>query len=423
MIQRPKGTRDFSAETMDRRNYVERLFRDVCRRFGFGEIRTPTFEHTELFTARSGPQIVEDIYSFEDKAGREIALRPEVTASVFRYFVSEMRNAPKPLKWYYMSNCFRYEEPQKGRYREFYHYGAEVIGSKPLYGDAEIISLAVGCLSSTGMKRLDVRVGNIGILRGVLDIPREEQTRCLQLLDKRDLQGLRATLDSLGRSDLYDTCERLIGLRGGDEILEEAEGLVSSEEVKDQIEYLRALAQRLRKYGVEDFDLDLSVIRGLDYYTGMVFEIDSPDLGAEKQICGGGSYAFGDTIGGGEIFATGFAIGFDRVLLVLEEQGIQLPLPTLDIFVVPIGETMRDNALAILRELREGGLSCDMDLNERGPSKNLDYANVVKARIALLVGEDEWSRGSVSVRDMQSGEQNEVKKEKLAEEISTTLRD
>jgi histidyl-tRNA synthetase len=423
MIQRPKGTRDFSAETMDRRNYVERLFRDVCRRFGFGEIRTPTFEHTELFTARSGPQIVEDIYSFEDKAGREIALRPEVTASVFRYFVSEMRNAPKPLKWYYMSNCFRYEEPQKGRYREFYHYGAEVIGSKPLYGDAEIISLAVGCLSSTGMKRLDVRVGNIGILRGVLDIPREEQTRCLQLLDKRDLQGLRATLDSLGRSDLYDTCERLIGLRGGDEILEEAEGLVSSEEVKDQIEYLRALAPRLRKYGVEDFDLDLSVIRGLDYYTGMVFEIDSPDLGAEKQICGGGSYAFGDTIGGGEIFATGFAIGFDRVLLVLEEQGIQLPLPTLDIFVVPIGETMRDNALAILRELREGGLSCDMDLNERGPSKNLDYANVVKARIALLVGEDEWSRGSVSVRDMQSGEQNEVKKEKLAEEISTTLRD
>lgn len=423
MIPRPKGTRDFSVETMDRRNYVERLFRDVCRQYGFGEIRTPTFERTELFTARSGPEVVKDMYSFKDKAGRDIALRPEVTASVFRYFVSEMRNAPKPLKWYYMANCFRYEEPQKGRYREFYHFGAELIGSKPLYGDAEIVSLAVKCLSSTGMKRNEVRLGNIGILRGVLDIPREEQTKCLQLLDKRDLEGLRATLDSLGKGDLYEPCEGLIGLRGGDEILAEAEGLVSSEEVKDQIEYLRVLAQRLRKYGMEDFDLDLSVIRGLDYYTGMVFEIDSPDLGAEKQICGGGSYSFTGAIGGAEIFATGFAIGFDRVLLVLEEQGIQLPLPTLDVFVVPIGETMRDNALAILRELREGGLACDMDLNERGPSKNLDYANVMKARIAILVGEDEWSRGSVSVRDMQSGDQNEVKTEKLAEEISTTLRD
>ena len=119
MIPRPKGTRDFSVETMDRRNYVERLFRDVCRQYGFGEIRTPTFERTELFTARSGPEVVKDMYAFKDKAGREIALRPEVTASVFRYFVSEMRNAPKPLKWYYMANCFRYEEPQKGRYREF----------------------------------------------------------------------------------------------------------------------------------------------------------------------------------------------------------------------------------------------------------------------------------------------------------------
>jgi histidyl-tRNA synthetase len=423
MIPRPKGTRDFSVEIMDRRNHVEQLFRDVCRRFGFKEIRTPTFEHTELFTARSGPGVVKDMYSFTDKAGREIALRPEVTASVFRYFANEMRNAPKPLKWFYMANCFRYEEPQRGRYREFYHYGAELIGSKPLYGDAEIISLAVGCLSSTGMKRLDVRVGNIGILRGVLDIPPEEQTRCLQLLDKRDLEGLQGALESVGRTNLFDVCEKLIGLRGGDEILAQAETLVSSEESKRQIEHLRALSGKLRDYGVEDFDLDLSVIRGLDYYTGMVFEIDSPDLGAEKQICGGGSYSFSDAIGGGDVFATGFAIGFDRVLLVLEEQGILPPLSKLDVFIAPIGESMRKNAIDILRGLRDVGLSCDMDLNERGPSKNLDYANAVGARIAVLVGEDEWSKGSVAVRDMQSGDQKEVSTEKLAEEISTMLRE
>ncbi|MFQ6127685.1 MAG: histidine--tRNA ligase [Thermoplasmata archaeon] len=424
MIRRPKGTRDLSVEEMDRRNYVERLLREVCRRYGFREICTPTFEHTELFTARSGPQVVEDMYSFEDKAGRKIALRPEVTASVFRYFVNEMRNAPKPLKWFYMANCFRYEEPQMGRYREFYHFGAELIGSKPLYGDAEIVSLAVECLSSTGLKQLEVRVGNIGILRGILDIPIEEQTRCLRLLDKRDFDGFRTKLESLGRTDIYETCKRLVNLKGGEEILIEANRLVPSEEVKNEIRYLQFLAQRLRKYGIEDLDLDLSVIRGLDYYTGMVFEIDSPVLGAEKQICGGGSYSFADAIGGGEVFSTGFAIGFDRVLLALERQEIPLPLSTkLDVFVVPIGETMRDNALSVLGELREAGLSSDIDLNERGPSKNLDYTNALGARIAVLVGEDEWSKDSVSVRDMESGNQKEVQLGRLVEEISTLLRD
>ncbi|MFQ5910625.1 MAG: histidine--tRNA ligase, partial [Thermoplasmata archaeon] len=374
-------------------------------------------------TARSGPGVVKDMYSFEDKAGRRIALRPEVTASVFRYFVNEMRNAPKPLKWYYMANCFRYEEPQMGRYREFYHFGAELIGSKPLYGDAETVSLAVSCLTSSGLKQLDVRVGNIGILRSILDIPREEQARCLQFLDKKDFEGFRSELESLGRTDVYETCAKLVSLRGGEEILAEASGLVSSAEAGDQVEYLRALSRRLRKYGIEDFDLDLSVIRGLDYYTGMVFEIDSPNLGAEKQICGGGSYSFADAIGGGEVFSTGFAIGFDRVLLALERQGVQIPLSKLDVFVVPIGEAMRDNGLTILGELRDAGLSSDIDLNERGPSKNLDYANVSGARYAVLVGEDEWSRGSVSVRDMESGDQREVQLETLAEEISSLMRE
>jgi histidyl-tRNA synthetase len=422
MIRRPKGTRDFSVEDMDRRNLVENLFRDICRRFGFREIGTPTFESTELFTARSGPEVVRDMYSFKDKAGREISLRPEVTASVFRYFLNEMRNAPKPIKWYYMANCFRYEEPQMGRYREFYHFGAELIGSKPLYGDTEIISLAVDCLSSAGLERMDVRVGNIGILRGILDVPPEEQTLCLQFLDKRDFDGLRTKLESLGKTEAYEICKDLVNLRGGEEILNKANDLAPSEEVREQIAYLRALAQRLTKYGIESFDLDLGVIRGLDYYTGMVFEIDSPDLGAEKQICGGGSYSFADAIGGGDIFSTGFAIGFDRVLLALESGGISLPLSELDVFVAPIGESMRDNALAVLRKLREAGLSSDIDLNERGPSKNLDYANAAGARIAVLVGEDEWSKNSVSVRDMESGSQKEVELEALVEEISTLLR-
>lgn len=420
MIQRPKGTRDLSVEDMDRRNQVEIQFRDVCRRFGFREISTPTFESVELFTARSGPEVVKDMYAFEDKGGRKMALRPEVTASVFRYFANEMRNAPKPLKWFYMSNCFRYEEPQMGRYREFYHFGAELIGSKPLYGDAEIVSLALGCLTSAGLERLETRVGNIGILRRVLDISRDDQATVLHFLDKRDFDALEAKLESLGRADLLDVSQAIVDLRGQEEILTEAEGLVDSPEAVEEMTYLRLLAERLRKYDI-DFELDLSVIRGLDYYTGMVFEIDSSNLGAEKQICGGGSYSFSDAIGGGEIFSTGFAIGFDRVLIALERQGVAISPRRLDVFIIPIGDAMRDNGLAILRNLREASLSCDIDLNERGPSKNLDYANTIGARLAVLIGEDEWSNDSVSVRDMESGEQKEIPVKGMVEEISTML--
>jgi histidyl-tRNA synthetase len=160
------------------------------------------------------------------------------------------------------------------------------------------------------------------------------------------------------------------------------------------------------------------MVRGLDYYTGMVFEIDCWELGAERQICGGGSYSLADLLGGEEIFSTGFAFGFDRMVLVLEEEEFSFPSKAVEVYVIPIGEAMRDNAMGILKSLRENGISSDIDLIGRGPSKNLDYANAMGAKRVVFVGEDEWSRSSVSLKDMETGDQKDVPVDQLVDSLS-----
>ena len=175
---------------------------------------------------------------------------------------------------------------------------------------------------------------------------------------------------------------------------------------------LRTIGERLRTYGVP-FEFDLGVVRGLDYYTGTVFEIDSPNLGAEKQLGGGGAYTLAELFGGEPVPQTGFAIGLDRVVLAADAEGVSMAEPRLDAYIIPIGEAMRERAFEVLRDLRRAGLRADIDLVARGPSKNLDYANAVRARFAILVGEKESRGGSVSVRDMETGSQREVPLEGL----------
>jgi histidyl-tRNA synthetase len=178
-------------------------------------------------------------------------------------------------------------------------------------------------------------------------------------------------------------------------------------------EYLKALASRLKLYGVEHLTYDLGVVRGLDYYTGMVFEVDSPNLGAEKQVMGGGAYSLAEVFGGDPVPQTGFAFGLDRIVLAAEAEGVKLPVPRLDCYVVPIGEPMQTKALEILQTLRRAGVSADIDLLGRGPSKNLDYANAIRARLAVLVGDAELKKGRVAVKDLDSGKQEELALEAL----------
>jgi len=411
MIQRPRGTRDFGPEEMEKRRWLEGVMRSTARGFGFGEVATPTFEHTELFALKSGPNIVDEIYAFQDKGGRDISLRPELTAPVIRFFVNDLSNTPRPLKVFYIGPCFRYERPQSGRYREFHQFGVELIGTKTPESDAEVIGLAARIMEAIGLKEFTIRIGHIGILRKMLSdagLDPESSAAVLQKLDKKLYEEARPMMQAVGMEDdqigsIFDLTE----VCGEVSVLDEMEG--------EAIDHLKGVLDVLSSYGLENVQVDLGVVRGLDYYTGIVFEVEAPSLGAEKQVCGGGSYSLSELFGGERVFSTGFAIGFDRVLLALENEGLEIKFEGLDAFVIPVKDAQRIKAFEIVSMLRRSGVRADVDLMRRSLGKNFKYADSVGAKYAVIVGEKELDQDSVTVRDMGSGEQKLVSLQALAE--------
>ncbi|MDD2532864.1 MAG: histidine--tRNA ligase [Candidatus Methanomethylophilaceae archaeon] len=414
MIQKPRGTRDFLPDEMERRRHYEGILRHIALTFGFREISTPIFEETELFVLRSGPNILNELYAFKDKGDRDIALRPEMTAPAVRMFVNGMSNEPKPVKIFYFGQCFRYERPQSGRYREFYQFGAELIGNKNPESDAEVIALAASMIEALGLNDYRIRIGHIGVLRQKLadsGVPKERTAEILQKLDKKSYDEAEPLLIDMGVSDLarqeiFDLTETV----GGKEVLSEVPGEAG--------EYLRSVVEILERMGVRDIDIDLGVVRGLDYYTGMVFEAEAPVLGAEKQICGGGSYTLSELFGGEQVFSTGFAIGFDRILLAMEKEGIGYELKGIDAYVVPASDAVRGEAYSVVSMLRDAGISSDIDLMRRKMAKAMKHASAVRAENVVIVGEKELSEDSVTVRDMSSGEQNLVRISELVRFLS-----
>ena len=409
MIHRPRGTRDFDPDEMDIRRYFETIMRHEARLFGFREIATPIFEHTELFTLRSGPNIVEEIYAFQDKGGRDIALRPELTAPAMRFFVNELSNRSRPLKMFYFGQCFRYERPQSGRFREFFQFGAELIGNPGPDSDAEIIALAASIMRRIGLKDYSIRIGHIGVLRNILaeaDVDAETTPLILQRLDKKEYEEARQLMQNAKIDD--ETINSIIDITntvGSINVLDKISG--------DAHEHLLGIFDILQAYGIDNVQIDLGVVRGLDYYTGVVFEIDAPVLGAEKQICGGGSYSLTELFGGEKTFSTGFGIGFDRTLLALEKEGYDAIVHSVDVYVLPIGNNTRHEAHRIAAQLRQAGISTDIDLMGRSMSKSMRYANGINAQHVVIVGEKELAQESIMLRDMDTGEQQLVKKKDI----------
>ena len=409
MIQRPRGTRDFGPEEMGVRRHFEDMMRQEAVLHGFREIATPIFEHTELFTLKSGPGVVEEIYAFQDKGGREICLRPELTASVMRFFISDLATLPRPLKMFYFGQCFRYERPQAGRYREFFQFGAEIIGNPTPETDAEAIGLAAAILERTGLKDYRIRVGHIGILREMLAQAGVSDDKALPILQKLDKKIYPEAEELMAQAGMNPgTAEDIISttkITGPISVLDSREGPAS--------DYIRQVCDILLAMGFSNVSVDLGVVRGLAYYTGMVFEVDAPKLGAEKQICGGGSYSLSELFGGEKVFSTGFAIGFDRTLLALQTEGVEFIKPGITAFVVPVSDSVRTKAFQIVSGLRRSGISADVDLMRRGVGKSLKYAATVPSKFAVIVGEKELESDSVTLRNMNSGEQSLVKIEDL----------
>ncbi|AIY90270.1 Histidyl-tRNA synthetase [Geoglobus acetivorans] len=376
---------------MEKRRHIENLMRKVAESFGYREIQTPTFEHLELFTLKSGEGIVEEIYAFRDKGGRDLALRPELTAPVMRMFVNECSVMPRPLRFYYFGNCFRYERPQRGRYREFWQFGVELIGSDKPESDAEVIYLAYRILRGLGID-FRLHVGHVGLLRKVLE-GLDNADSAMRLIDKKDFDGLKVLLDERGKSaDLFETVVRLSGCS----TVEEAK------EVYPEFDYshVEKVSEILTELGVE-FSLDFGIARGLDYYTGIVFEVYAEGLGAQKQICGGGSYRLARLFGGEDVPSTGFAIGFDRVVEVCSAEIPKRPVAV----VVSFGDFVRGQKVAEL--LRNMGIDAVVDVMGRNVRKQLSFANSINADYAVFAGE-EFEKGTVRIKDLRTEEQIDV---------------
>ena len=413
MIQCPRGTRDFLPDEMEKRRFYENKLRHTAKTFGFREIETPIFEESELFVLRSGPNVLKELYNFKDKGDREIALRPEMTAPAIRMFVNNMSNDPKPIKIFYFGQCFRYERPQAGRYREFFQFGAELIGSATPETDAEVISMAAAMIKNLGLKDYKIRIGHIGVLRQCIadaGVPKERTAEVLQKLDKKLYDEARPLLESMGvKTEDIDSIFELTETVGGTEVLDKVPGEAG--------DWLRKVVEYLNAMGVVDLEIDLGVVRGLDYYTGMVFEAEAPSLGAEKQICGGGSYTLSELFGGEKVFSTGFAIGFDRILLAMEKEGQFYEPKGIDAYVMAVSEDMRLKAAEVVAKLRAAGVSADVDIMGRKMAKAMKYASNTRAKYAVIVGAKEMEQDSVTLRDMSTGDQCVVKVEDLAQRI------
>lgn len=417
-IRRPRGTRDFGPEEMGKRRVIEGILRKTAEIFGYGEVATPTFEHSELYTERSGEAIKNEMYLFKDKGGRELSLRPELTLPTMRFYADELRNMPKPIKVYYFGNCFRYERPQSGRFREFWQFGAEIIGCGDYEGDAEIIALAVGCIRNTGLDDFITRIGHLGVLRALLSemgIGGEDQSKCMQLIDKGELDEFYGILEThASTNEGIEHIKALLRLEKSSKIPNETKDILGgNEKALKALENLENILKTLKALGVEDYIIDLGIARGLDYYTGMVFEIDVPSLGAEKQVCGGGAYTLAELFGAEPTISTGFAIGFDRVMMALERKSAEIPVQRVTAYVIPLDEEAKDEALRIATMLRKSGLSSDIALMDRSLSRHMKYANTINARYTIIIGEDEITSKEATVKDMESGEQKKIRFENI----------
>ena len=420
---RPRGTRDFLFDEMRQRKQAEGTLRKVFESYGYQEIKTPLFEELSLFTTKSGEEIVDQLYNFKDKSDRDLTLRPEITAPVARLYLNELeKTATKPIKLYYYGSCFRYERPQKGRFRQFWQFGCELIGAKTPQGEAEVIALCSDAIQSLGITTADVNLNHLGIIRGLFrhfNISTEKQREIMVIIDKGDkdllIESLSGDEPVIDNDELNQILLKLIDLVGDKSIISDVEDLIAPyDEPKEALNELKELISLLESFQVENYTLNLGVARGLDYYTGIVFEIYVPELGAQKQICGGGSYSLVKVFGGREVESTGFALGFDRLMNAIEELTETEELPShLDVYVAPISKDVRTKAFEITQLLRKNGIKTDVDLNGKKFKKLMNYADKIKVAKIIIVGAKDLDEGKITVKNMISGNQELIELENL----------
>lgn len=400
-----KGTKDVLPKDVHKNQYIEATALDIASKFGYKEIRTPVFEHTELFQRGVGDTtdvVQKEMYTFDDKGGRSITLRPEGTAGAVRsYLENGLCNEALPQKVCYLISCYRYEKPQAGRLREFHQFGVECFGSASPLADAEIIALAKSLFDTLGVKDLSLEINSIGC-----PTCRAEYHKAL----KKYFSSRKDELCDTCKSRLDRNPMRILDCKSPicHEIAEGAPVVIDylCDECKEHFENVQ---KYLKAQNIE-YTINPQIVRGLDYYTKTVFEFVSNSIGAQGTVCGGGRYdGLVEELGGQHTPSLGFAMGIERLMLLMEAQGCELPeAEKPDLFIVALGEKATLKAVEIAKDMREEGFSALLDLNQRSVRAQMKYADKLGAKFNVVIGDNEVEAKTAKLKNMQTGEETEI---------------
>lgn len=411
LTTKPRGTNDFLPGEVEKWQYLEGLIRELFANYHYKEIRTPIFEHTELFLRSVGETsdiVSKEMYSFEDKGLRHVTLRPEGTAGTVRAFVENKLFAQSlPVKLYYIGPMFRYDQPQAGRYRQFHQFGCEVLGSADPMVDAEVISFAVDLFTKLGLESLSVLINTVGCdkcrpryheaLKEYFSQYKDQLCpTCLERLDKNPLRILDCKEES---------CKAVAA--GAPTTLDYA--------CDDCKAHFEKVCSYLESVGIK-YDVDTTLVRGLDYYTQTAFEVIMNKVGSQQNaICGGGRYnKLVSQVGGDDIPGMGFAAGMERVLLTVEEEGIGLPVKQdIDVYVAPLGDAAKDVCFKLTHDLRANGLITETDYLSKSMKAQMKAADKAHARYTVIIGDDELANGQAVVRNMATSSQETISLEEV----------
>ncbi|MET3699991.1 histidyl-tRNA synthetase [Bacillus oleivorans] len=420
-IQIPRGTQDILPGESEKWQWVEQIAKDICSAYQYKEIRTPIFEHTELFQRGVGDStdiVQKEMYTFKDRGDRSITLRPEGTASVVRSFVShKMHGLPdQPVKLYYLGPMFRYERPQAGRFRQFVQFGVEALGSDDPAIDAEVISLAMNIYKKAGLKNIKLVINSLGdpesrtayreaLVNHFKDGIHEFCTDCQNRLEKNPLRILDCKKDR--DHSLMKSAPSILDFLN-----------------ENSSNYFRMVQNYLTQLDIP-FEVDPNLVRGLDYYNHTAFEImsNAEGFGAITTLCGGGRYnGLVEDLGGPETSGIGFAFSIERLLAAIEAEGLDIEFTKpLDCYFIVLGEKAKEKVVKVLQDIRLNGISAEMDYLNRKMKAQMKAANRLQAKQVVIVGDEELDRGVAVLKNMESGEQKEVEWNKLFDEIKSVM--
>lgn len=414
-IQIPRGTQDILPGKVEQWQFIEQKAKEICRRYNYQEIRTPIFEHTELFQRGVGETtdiVQKEMYTFNDRGGRSLTLRPEGTASTVRAYVENKMygNPTQPVKLFYIGPMFRYERPQSGRMRQFVQFGVEVLGASDPAVDAEVMALAMDTYWELGLKNVKLVINSLGDKES-RDAHREALINhfkpqigefcsdCQSRLEKNPLRILDCKKDH--DHSLMKTAPSILDYL--------------NEESKAYFEKVKAYLDSMNI----EYVVDPTLVRGLDYYNHTAFEImsNADGFGAITTLSGGGRYnGLVEEIGGPETAGIGFGMSIERLLMALEAENIELPIETgIDCYLVTMGDAAKDQATKLLYDLRKAGVSADKDYLDRKVKGQFKAADRLGAKFVAVLGEDELAKGVINVKNMGTGSQEEVALDQLKE--------